>query len=161
MNGTLKEFKAQQDKATQILTRLQEFVEQGEEYGLSIDEGVKTKLTNALKSVQDGKLKVVLVGGFSEGKTSIAAAWLEKLDKASMKISHEESSDEVKIYNVDDEIELVDTPGLFGFKEKFSDETHTIQKYKDITKRYVSEAHLVLYVLNSVNPIKQKATKAI
>ena len=72
-----------------------------------------------------------------------------------MKISHEESSDEVKIYNVDDEIELVDTPGLFGFKEKFNDEAHTIQKYKDITKKYVSEAHLVLYVLNPVNPIKQ------
>lgn len=155
MNSTLKEFKTQQDKATQILTRLQGFVKQGEEYGVSIDEGVKTKLANALKSVQVGKLKVALVGGFSEGKTSIAAAWLEKLDKTSMKISHEESSDEVKIYNVDDEIELVDTPGLFGFKEKFSEETHTIQKYKDITKRYVSEAHLVLYVLNPVNPIKQ------
>ena len=105
--------------------------------------------------MQDGKLKIALIGGFSEGKTSIAAAWLEKLDKVSMKISHEESSDEVKIYNVDDEIELVDTPGLFGFKEKFNDEAHTIQKYKDITKKYVSGAHLVLYVLNPVNPIKQ------
>ena len=155
MNSTLAEFKSQQDKAMQILTRLQEFVMEGEEYGISIDKGIKTKLANALENVQDGKLKIALVGGFSEGKTSIAAAWLEKLDKTSMKISHEESSDEVKIYNVDDEIELVDTPGLFGFKEKFSDEAHTIQKYKDITKKYVSEAHLVLYVLNPVNPIKQ------
>lgn len=155
MNSTLAEFKNQQDKAMQILTRLQEFVIEGEEYGISIDESIKTKLANALENVQDGKLKIALVGGFSEGKTSIAAAWLEKLDKTSMKISHEESSDEVKIYNVDDEIELVDTPGLFGFKEKFNDEAHTIQKYKDITKKYVSEAHLVLYVLNPVNPIKQ------
>lgn len=155
MNSTLREFKTQQDKATQILTQLQQFVEQGEEYGVNIDEGIKSKLSNALKSIQGGKLKVALVGGFSEGKTSIAAAWLEKLDKASMKISQEESSDEVKIYNVDDEIELADTPGLFGFKEKFSDKTHMLEKYKDITKRYISEAHLVLYVLNSVNPIKQ------
>ena len=155
MNSTLAEFKTQQDKAMQILTRLQEFVMEGEEYGISIDESIKTKLANALENVQDGKLKIALVGGFGEGKTSIAAAWLEKLDKTSMKISHEESSDEVKIYNVDDEIELVDTPGLFGFKEKFNDEAHTIQKYKDITKKYVSEAHLVLYVLNPVNPIKQ------
>ena len=155
MNNTLAEFKNQQDKAMQILKRLQEFLIEGEEYGISIDESIKTKLANALKNVQDGKLKIALVGGFSEGKTSIAAAWLEKLDKTSMKISHEESSDEVKIYNVDDEIELVDTPGLFGFKEKFNDEAHTIQKYKDITKKYVSEAHLVLYILNPVNPIKQ------
>ncbi len=35
-----------------------------------------------------------------------------------MKIDHQESSDEVKIYNIDDEIELVDTPGLYGFKQK-------------------------------------------
>lgn len=155
MNSTLAEFKSQQDKAMQILMRLQEFVIEGEEYGISIDESIKTKLANALENVQDGKLKIALIGGFGEGKTSIAAAWLEKLDRVSMKISHEESSDEVKIYNVDDEIELVDTPGLFGFKEKFNDEAHTIQKYKDITKKYVSEAHLVLYVLNPVNPIKQ------
>ena len=56
MNSTLAEFKSQQDKAMQILTRLQEFVMEGEEYGISIDESVKTKLANALKSVQDGKL---------------------------------------------------------------------------------------------------------
>ncbi|GAA9432771.1 hypothetical protein HpHA286_07810 [Helicobacter pylori] len=52
-----------------------------------------------------------------EGKTSIAAAWIERLDK-SMKIDHQESNDAVKIYDIDNEIELVDTPGLFGFKEK-------------------------------------------
>lgn len=57
------------------------------------------------------------MGGFSEGKTSIAAAWIERLDE-SMKIDHRESSDEVKIYNIDDEMELVDTPGLFGFEKK-------------------------------------------
>lgn len=30
-----------------------------------------------------------------------------------------------------------------------------MEKYKDITQKYVSEAHLVLYVMNSVNPIKE------
>ncbi|MGU5149623.1 LeoA/HP0731 family dynamin-like GTPase, partial [Pseudomonas aeruginosa] len=50
---------------------------------------------------------------------------------------------------------LIDTPGLFGFKEQENAETHTIEKYKDITKKYVSEAHLVLYVMNSTNPIKE------
>lgn len=48
MNSTLAEFKSQQDKAMQILTRLQEFVMEGEEYGISIDKGIKTKLANAL-----------------------------------------------------------------------------------------------------------------
>lgn len=93
------------------------------------------------------------MGGFSEGKTSIAAAWIERLDK-SMKIDHQESSDAVKIYDIDHEIELVDTPGLFGFKEKIAD-SGKIERYKDITKKYVSEAHLILYALNPSNPIKE------
>ncbi|GAA9910942.1 hypothetical protein VN0815_06560 [Helicobacter pylori] len=58
-----------------------------------------------------------MVGGFFEGKTSIAVAWIERLDK-SMNIDYQESSDVVKIYDIDNEIELVDIPGLFGFKEK-------------------------------------------
>ncbi len=96
---------------------------------------------------------MALVGGFSEGKTSIAAAWIERLDK-SMKIDHQESSDAVKIYDIDNEMELVDTPGLFGFKEKITD-SGKIERYKDITKKYVSEAHLILYALNPSNPIKE------
>ncbi|GAA9615649.1 hypothetical protein HpVa114_07780 [Helicobacter pylori] len=71
-----------------------------------------------------------------------------------MKIDHQESSDAVKIYDIDNEIELVDTPGLFGFKEKIAD-SGEIERYKDITKKYVSEAHLILYVLNPSNPIKE------
>ncbi|GAA8116491.1 hypothetical protein HpBT107_08870 [Helicobacter pylori] len=51
-------------------------------------------------------------------------------------------------------MELVDTPGLFGFKEKEHD-IGKIERYKDITKKYVSEAHLILYALNPSNPIKE------
>ncbi len=71
-----------------------------------------------------------------------------------MKIDHKESSDEVKVYDIDNEIELVDTPGLFGFKVKEHD-SGKIERYKDITKKYISEAHLILYVLNPSNPIKE------
>ena len=49
---------------------------------------------------------------------------------------------------------LVDTPGLFGYKEKVGEGSGKIEAYKDITRRYVSEAHLVLYVMNSTNPVK-------
>ncbi len=30
-----------------------------------------------------------------------------------------------------------------------------IERYKDITKKYISEAHLILYALNPSNPIKE------
>ncbi len=152
-NETLEQFKKDQKRNQEILQKLLDFVHAGEEYGIKVEESLKDKIHNAIKDVSGQKLKVALVGGFSEGKTSIAAAWIERLDK-SMKIDHQESSDAVKIYDIDNEIELVDTPGLFGFKEKEHD-SGKIERYKDITKKYVSEAHLILYTLNPSNPIKE------
>ncbi len=153
MNETLEQFKANQKRNQENLKKLLDFIHTGEKYGIKIEESLKDKICNAMESVADQKLKVALVGGFSEGKTSIAAAWIERLDK-SMKIDHQESSDAVKIYDIDNEIELVDTPGLFGFKEKIAD-SGKIERYKDITKKYVSEAHLILYAFNPSNPIKE------
>ncbi|WP_187939901.1 LeoA/HP0731 family dynamin-like GTPase [Helicobacter pylori] len=152
MNETLEQFKRNQKRNQEILQKLLDFVHTGEEYGIKAEESLKDKIHNAMENVAGQKLKVALVGGFSEGKTSIAAAWIDRLDE-SMKIDHQESSDAVKIYDIDDEIELVDTPGLFGFKEKITD-SGKIERYKDITKKYVSEAHLILYALNPSNPIK-------
>ncbi len=153
-NETLGQFKKDQKRNQEILKKLLDFVHTGEKYGIKVEESLKGKIHNAIKNVAGQKLKVALVGGFSEGKTSIAAAWIERLDKESMKIDHKESSDEVKIYDIDNEIELVDTPGLFGFKEKIAD-SGKIERYKDITKKYISEAHLILYALNPSNPIKE------
>ncbi|MGE8452559.1 MAG: GTPase, partial [Pseudomonadales bacterium] len=155
MNNTLKKFKDQQAHMVQLLNELWAVVQQGEQAGMPKDPTLENKIQTALHSVSGDKLKVALIGGFSEGKTSIAAAWMERLDKSSMNISHQESSNAVKLYDVSDDFVLIDTPGLFGFKEQVNDETHTIEKYKEITKKYVSEAHLVLYVMNSTNPIKE------
>ncbi|MEY4978994.1 MAG: hypothetical protein RLZZ352_1264 [Pseudomonadota bacterium] len=155
MENTLNIFKSQQERSVELLAKLLAFLDQGEAVGISIDPALKNKLKNAIDSVAGEKLKVALIGGFSEGKTSIAAAWMQKLDKSSMKISHQESSNEVKIYEVDNNLLLIDTPGLFGFKEQINAETNAVEKYKDITKKYVSGAHLVLYVMNSTNPIKE------
>ncbi len=155
MNTTLNTFKNQQLQALALLEKLQAFLQQGESVGIDIDSALKIKLQTAIQSIAGQKLKIALVGGFSEGKTSIAAAWMERLDTSSMKISHQESSNEVKIYDVGSDFVLIDTPGLFGFKEQYNDISHSIEKYKDITKKYVSEAHLILYVMNSTNPIKE------
>ncbi|TPH97586.1 LeoA/HP0731 family dynamin-like GTPase [Helicobacter pylori] len=152
-NETLEQFKRNQKRNQEILKKLLDFVHVGEKYGIEVKEFLKDKIRNAMENVAGQKLKVALVGGFSYGKTSIAAAWIDRLDK-SMKIDHKESSDEVKIYNIDDEIELVDTPGLFGFEKKEHD-SGEIERYKDITKKYISEAHLILYAFNPSNPIKE------
>lgn len=153
---TLKCFNERQSEASALLNRLKGIVNEGLILGLDLNPGIQKKLENVVSMVGDGKrLKVALIGGFSEGKTSIAAAWMGRVDKSSMKINQQESSDEVVIYTVDDDIELIDTPGLFGLKEKYNDEIGDVEKYKDITKKYVSEAHLILYIMDSANPIKE------
>lgn len=148
MSETLKQFKEIQKRNQENLEKLLDFIHTGEKYGIQIEESLKEKIRNAMENVADQKLKVALVGDFSEGKTSIAVAWIDRLDK-SMKIAHQESSDEVKIYDIDNEMELVDTPGLFGFEKKEHD-NGKIEHYKDITKKYVNEAHLILYALNPI-----------
>ena len=155
MEKTLDVFKSQQAKNLEILNNLNAFLQQGEAFGVQKEPQLLQKLQMAKENAANGKLKIALIGGFSEGKTSIAAAWMEKLDKASMNISHQESSNEVKVYDVGSDFVLIDTPGLFGFKEQFDEGTQSMEKYKDMTKKYVSEAHLVLYVMNSTNPIKE------
>lgn len=151
MENTIKEFEIKKKKSINLLKELRDFLLKGKELNIEIEDKMIKKVEKYLENMEDEKLKVALIGGFSEGKTSIAAAWLEKYDKSSMKISQQESSNEVIVYNVNDKIVLIDTPGLFGFKETEDKK----EKYKEITKKYVSEADIVLYVMNSTNPIKE------
>ncbi|WP_168416355.1 MULTISPECIES: LeoA/HP0731 family dynamin-like GTPase [Acinetobacter] len=155
MSETLKNHQENQAKVINLLSKLEGFITQGQEFGLEVSKDIKAKLQNSLNILQGDKLKIALIGGFSEGKTSIAAAWLGKIDPATMNISASESSNAVKIYDIDEEYQLIDTPGLYGYKEQVNTDAQEIEKYKDITKKYVSEAHIVLYVMNSKNPIKE------
>lgn len=152
--STLTTFLQKQQKLLALLGKLQQFIQQGNEFGLGLPKEMYLKLDGAIKDTQFEKLKIALVGGFSEGKTSIIAAWLGKIDKNSMNISKLESSNAVEKYDIDDDYIIIDTPGLYGYKEQENSDNE-IEKYKDITKKYVSEAHIVLYVMNSKNPIKE------
>lgn len=155
MSETLRNHQDNQAKVINLLSKLEGFITQGQEFGLDVSTDIKTKLQNSLNTLQSDKLKIALIGGFSEGKTSIAAAWLGKIDPETMNISASESSNVVKIYDIDEDYQLIDTPGLYGYKEQVNTDAQEIEKYKDITKKYVSEAHIILYVMNSKNPIKE------
>lgn len=148
---TVGAFEVKKEKVNKVLSELQEYLQAGQSYGLEIGDDTIQKVKDSIANFnkENDELNVALIGAFSEGKTTIAAAWTGKLDKSSMKISLAESSDKVEIYDVDNKIKLVDTPGLFG-----SGSTEDDIKYRDITEKYISEAHLVLYVMNPENPIK-------
>lgn len=145
---TVEIYDQQRKNNSQEIQELINILHEGNQFGVQFNEKLEQKLQEQIENIRNKKLKVVLAGGFSEGKTSIAAAWLDKLDN-SMKISQSESSDEVATYN-EGSVELVDTPGLFGFKQTIDE-----QKYRDITKKYISEANIILFVMNSTNPIKE------
>jgi len=135
-----------------------------------LDDGVKmgmdlspiiSKLDSVTKSIGDGIIRIVLLGSFSDGKTSSIAGLLGRLD-STMKIDIDESSDELTIYRPNDlkeGFEIVDTPGLFGTKEKEIDGRNV--KFSDITKKYISEAHIILYVCGAVNPLKESHSEII
>ncbi len=132
-----------------------------ESFGIEINEFIR-KLENAKKSVSGDKISVVLVGAFSDGKTSVAAGWInEKLDN--MKIDSDESSDEILCYtpsSIPDGCQIVDTPGLFGDKVGNDDNGMSIT-LSDKTKKYISEANLILYVVPAKNPIKDSHKECV
>lgn len=129
--------------------------------GIDISESIK-KIESAKRIVKDDKISVVLVGAFSDGKTSVAAGWInEKLDN--MKIASDESSDEILCYTpttIPEGCQIVDTPGLFGDKVGADEEGGQIL-LSDITKKFISEANLILYVVTAKNPIKDSHKECI
>ena len=156
----LKSFLEQKQQIISHLEKMLNWVREGKRLDLDIEE-TERKILNVLEGVKSEKIRVALVGAFSEGKTTVAASWLGKVVE-NMKIDPLESSDSIAIYRpegFEDNCEIVDTPGLFGSKEKVEEDS--IIKYADITKKYVSEAHLILYVLNPVNSIKDSHKETI
>ena len=145
----MEEFDFKQ-KILQKLNSLCDIVKQGENIGLDF-RLVLEKLERMKKVVDDGVVRIVLLGSFSDGKTSAIAGLLGKLED-SMKIDETESSDEITVYRplgLKNGFEIVDTPGLFGSKEK-NIEGQSVQ-FSDITKNYISEAHIVVYLCDDSN----------
>ena len=145
-------FTQEQNNFIQKLIQFSELLNGMKEKALS--EELTTAFANSIAKVhalkdglQKGKLKIALVGAFSDGKTSTVAGFLGHAD-SNMKIAEEESSDEIIEYepcNISEDMPpcvFVDTPGLFG------------QKFSEKTEKYISEAHVILYIVAATNPLK-------
>jgi len=114
-----KQFNASKTEVIHSLDNLQNLVGELEKLGLDVAQDID-KIKKAIGDVQADTLRIALLGAFSDGKTSVVAGWLGQVMK-DMKIDTNESSDALAIYrpeNLQDRCEIVDTPGLFGDKEK-------------------------------------------
>lgn len=136
------------------MDKVKEHFNQLSEFDIDVSAAIK-KIDVTIDDIQNDTLSVVLVGAFSDGKTSVVAGWLnEKLDN--MKIDSDESSNEILKYNptsLPKGCQIVDTPGLFGDKIG-GDENGAKVVLSDLTKKYISEANVILYVVSAKNPIK-------
>lgn len=148
-----KSYKVEKAKLLEKVGAIRKNLDELKSMGFDFSDAY-AKLEQTVKSLDSEIISIVLVGSFSDGKTSVAAGWLgEKLDN--MKIDSDESSDQLEIYkpeNLPEKCEIVDTPGLFGSKEK--EEDGKITKLSDITKKHIDEANLILYVVDAKNPVK-------
>ena len=149
-----KKFDAEKATAVNALEDLRAILHQLDGIGVDVNSDLE-KVASALETVESDVLRVALLGAYSDGKTSVIAAWLvEVMDD--MKIDMDESSDRLEVYRPEglpDKCEIIDTPGLFGDKRKEIDGEQVM--YEDVTKRYISEAHLVFYVVDATNPLKE------
>ncbi len=140
-------------KSVPNLNAMLTLIKEGESVGLNIKDWID-KVKSIQSMISDGIVRIVLLGSFSDGKTSAIAGLLGRLEDT-MKIDTDESSDELKVYRpngLKKGFEIIDTPGLFGTKEREINGENV--KYSDITKKYLSEAHIVIYVCDAVTPLK-------
>ncbi|ATE58983.1 LeoA/HP0731 family dynamin-like GTPase [Thauera sinica] len=149
-----KQFNVEKQAALERLEQLRAVLDELGEMGADVGSELQ-KIDSAVQAIESDVLRIALLGAFSDGKTSVIAAWLGKV-MADMNIDMDESSDRLAIYSpqgLPEKCEIIDTPGLFGDKQKSVDGEPVM--YEDLTKRYISEAHLILYVVDATNPLKE------
>lgn len=149
-----KQFNLEKEVVIAKLGQLESILQDLSSLGMNVEGGFE-KIKSALTSINSDVLKVALLGAFSDGKTSVIASWLGHI-MDDMNIDINESSDRIAIYKpkgLPEKCEIIDTPGLFGDKEKSINGSQVM--YSDLTKKYISEAHIVLYVVDATNPLKE------
>lgn len=147
-------------KKLQKLSALKTLLQNGVEYIPEL-QAYLSKIDSIVNTIKDGEISVVLLGSFADGKTSAIAGLLGRLED-NMKIDVDESSDELTIYRPKDlkkGFKIIDTPGLFGTKEREINGQNI--KFSEITERYISEAHIIIYVCDAVVPLKDSHVEII
>ena len=116
------------------------------EIGIDLKE-LKEKVERAIVNIEKEKFSIALFGAFSDGKSTILSAMIKSLD---IKISVEPTTDQIEEYRYKDFF-IVDTPGLFS----------EVLLHEERTKKYISEANVIIYTVDAVNPLKESHCKTL
>ena len=91
-------FEIEKSELMKKLGYLSEMIIELKQFGFNNLDGFIEKIENIISKVEKNKISIVMVGGFSDGKTSVVAGWLNK-KKEDMKIDADESTDEILVYS--------------------------------------------------------------
>ena len=135
------------ERAKERLDSLQHACKKCEE-SLSVDtRDVQGKVTRVRARLDQEVFEVAFFGAFSDGKSTIIAALTRSLD---IPIAVEPTTDKVERYRHGDWM-FVDTPGTFSDK----------LLHDEVTRSYISEADLVVFVVNAVNPLPKSQEELV
>ena len=101
---------------------------------------LEEKISKTIKNIEMDRFSIAFFGAFSDGKSTILSVLTDNLN---IEISPEPKTDKVTTYDYEDYL-IIDTPGLFS-ENAFHDEK---------TKNYISEANVIIYTVDPVNPLK-------
>jgi len=143
----IKNFSHEREKYLERLTTCKTYVEKLEKE-LKVDLSFyKEKLNRAIQELNNEKIKIVFFGSFSDGKSTILAALTGNLG---IEIAPEPTTDKIQTYTYKGFF-LVDTPGLFS--ENIP--------HDELTKKFISEADLIIFTSDAVNPLKESQHEVI
>lgn len=91
----MEEFNIKSNKLQKLIS-LKQLLQKGVEYIPEL-QSYLGKIDRIVNTLKDGEISVVLLGSFSDGKTSAIAGLLGRLED-NMKIDNDESSDELTVY---------------------------------------------------------------
>ncbi|WP_078543513.1 LeoA/HP0731 family dynamin-like GTPase [Litchfieldia alkalitelluris] len=142
---TITTFLDEKQSVLNKLTQLKKKVEQFQEMDIEMGD-LKLKIDQSIKNIEDEKFVIAVFGAFTDGKSTILKSITKQNNIA---IAPEPTTDKVTFYHLDDhqlgkDFVIVDTPGLFS--------EHMLHTEK--TKKFISEANVVIYTVDSVNPLK-------
>jgi len=101
----------------------------------------KSKVNSSIENVKNDVFSIAFFGAFSDGKSTILSVLIDDLE---IDISPEPTTDRIVQYKYED-YQIIDTPGLFS--ENFM--------HDELTKKYISEANIIIYTVDPVNPLKK------
>jgi small GTP-binding protein len=131
-------------KKLDLLNKELSFIEN--EYNINLSE-LTSKISNTVKNLEKNEFSIAFFGAFSDGKSTILSALTNRLD---IKISPKPTTDKIQIYEFEG-YKIIDTPGLFSEN----------LMHDKLTKKYISEANVILYTVDPVNPLKESHLKTV